>query len=206
MSDLKPHYHHKKLNFSLLIIFLAALAAWFYLVVPQPLFDTPYATILETSDAKLLGARIASDGQWRFPAPDSIPDKFEKCLLLFEDRHFYRHPGNKSGKYGQGIGAEYQRAEDCKRRKHPHYAGSPNGKTGEGQKPAQQACRNDLGAKHRAQIQQKGNPDAYMLPKRLSGEMWSALRLLHGAIINGHPICCRGPNRQHLPYFPMPHR
>ena len=103
MPDLKTYNHHKKLTFSLLILFLAALAAWFYLVVPQPLFDTPYATILETSDAKLLGARIASDGQWRFPAPDSIPDKFEKCLLLFEDRHFYRHPGINPVSMGRAL-------------------------------------------------------------------------------------------------------
>ncbi len=42
---------------------------------------------------ELLGARIAADEQWRFPLSDSVPTKFETCLLAKEDRHFYRHPG-----------------------------------------------------------------------------------------------------------------
>jgi penicillin-binding protein 1C len=41
----------------------------------------------------LLGARIAADGQWRFPVSDSIPLKYKTALLLYEDRYFYRHPG-----------------------------------------------------------------------------------------------------------------
>ncbi len=42
---------------------------------------------------ELIGARIATDGQWRFPPLESIPGKYKKCLLLFEDEHFYNHPG-----------------------------------------------------------------------------------------------------------------
>ncbi|MEM1217676.1 MAG: penicillin-binding protein 1C [Bacteroidota bacterium] len=49
--------------------------------------------VLEDRQGQLLGARIAADGQWRFPAPDSIPWKFERAILEFEDRRFYRHPG-----------------------------------------------------------------------------------------------------------------
>ncbi len=41
----------------------------------------------------MLGARIASDGQWRFPRKDSLPEKFKKCIICFEDRRFYFHPG-----------------------------------------------------------------------------------------------------------------
>lgn len=73
---------------SLGIVFLVVLVS-----TPRRLFPGEYSTVLESSDGRLLGARIASDGQWRFPAPDSIPRRFEKCLLTFEDRHFYRHPG-----------------------------------------------------------------------------------------------------------------
>lgn len=69
------------------------LSFWIYFMVPRPLFEPVYSTILESSDGQLMGARIASDGQWRFPEPDSIPTKFEKCLIYFEDRHFYRHNG-----------------------------------------------------------------------------------------------------------------
>lgn len=66
---------------------------WFRLTLPDPLFDTPYATVLEDRNGELLGARIADDGQWRFPSPEAVPDRFETALLLFEDRYFYRHPG-----------------------------------------------------------------------------------------------------------------
>lgn len=69
------------------------LFVWFFLCVPRPLFPQDYSTVLESSDGKLLGARIANDEQWRFPAPDSVPRRFETCLLEFEDRCFYFHPG-----------------------------------------------------------------------------------------------------------------
>ena len=41
----------------------------------------------------MLGARIADDGQWRFPKMDSVPMRFEQAILLFEDEYFYNHPG-----------------------------------------------------------------------------------------------------------------
>ncbi len=48
---------------------------------------------MESREGELLSARIATDGQWRFPAMDSVPERFERCLLNFEDKHFYSHPG-----------------------------------------------------------------------------------------------------------------
>ncbi len=53
----------------------------------------PYSTVIYADEGQLLGAKIAEDEQWRFPVPDSIPYKFKQCLIQFEDRHFYRHPG-----------------------------------------------------------------------------------------------------------------
>lgn len=61
--------------------------------IPDPLFNHPFATVLESSDGQLLGAKIANDGQWRFPPLDSLPDNYTTCLLEFEDRYFYVHPG-----------------------------------------------------------------------------------------------------------------
>jgi len=60
---------------------------------PLPRFKAPLSTVVEALDGTLLGARIADDGQWRFPALDQIPEKFEKVLLTFEDKYFYYHPG-----------------------------------------------------------------------------------------------------------------
>lgn len=71
----------------------ALLLLGYYFCLPRELFHEPYATVIESSDGELLGAKIAADGQWRFPAQDSVPHKFRKCIVAFEDRHFYKHPG-----------------------------------------------------------------------------------------------------------------
>lgn len=72
---------------------LAILFAASSFFVSKPLFKTTYSTVLESNTGELLGARIAEDEQWRFPAIDSVPAKYEKCVLNFEDRYFYSHPG-----------------------------------------------------------------------------------------------------------------
>ncbi|MCB0629474.1 MAG: penicillin-binding protein 1C [Lewinella sp.] len=71
---------------------LALLLAYAF-CLPRPLFDEPTSMVLEDAEGNLLGARIAADGQWRFPSPDSLPERFVQALLEFEDRRFYRHPG-----------------------------------------------------------------------------------------------------------------
>lgn len=80
---------HPRRAWGTLIVLLLA----YIFCLPRPLFDAPTSMVLEDRDGNLLGARIAADGQWRFPAPDSLPDTFVKALLEFEDRRFYRHPG-----------------------------------------------------------------------------------------------------------------
>ncbi|MAX71457.1 MAG: penicillin-binding protein 1C [Flavobacteriaceae bacterium] len=65
----------------------------YYFCLPKQLFKDPTATVITSSSNVLLGAKIADDGQWRFPANDSIPEKFKTCILQFEDEYFYKHPG-----------------------------------------------------------------------------------------------------------------
>jgi penicillin-binding protein 1C len=60
---------------------------------PLPRFRSPLSTVVVAADSSLLGARIADDGQWRFPDRENVPYKFEKSLLTFEDKYFYYHPG-----------------------------------------------------------------------------------------------------------------
>src|SRR5690606_29541820 len=65
-----------------------------FLSIPTPAFrDVSYSTVLEARDGTLLGARIATDGQWRFPLTNEIPKKFSQSIIHFEDEYFYRHPG-----------------------------------------------------------------------------------------------------------------
>lgn len=65
----------------------------YYFSLPRTLFQEPYSTVIESKEGELLGAKIARDGQWRFPEEDSVPDKFRKCIVYFEDEYFYKHPG-----------------------------------------------------------------------------------------------------------------
>ncbi len=74
------------------IAFLGILT-FFWFSLPDPLFKDPTSTIVEDKDGFLMGARIAADGQWRFPETESVPYKFEKALTTFEDRYFYFHNG-----------------------------------------------------------------------------------------------------------------
>jgi penicillin-binding protein 1C len=79
---------------NLKILFIAAgVVITPVLLSPVPRFKAPLSTVVEARDGSLLGARIADDGQWRFPGFDQVPEKFEKALLAFEDRYFYIHPG-----------------------------------------------------------------------------------------------------------------
>lgn len=72
---------------------LLLLVLWWLFCLPKPLFKDPTSVVLEDRHGELLGARIAADGQWRFPVADSVPTKFSQALIEFEDRRFFRHPG-----------------------------------------------------------------------------------------------------------------
>jgi penicillin-binding protein 1C len=65
----------------------------YLLCLPSRLFVSPTSFVVEASNGSLLSASIAADGQWRFPVSDTIPQKFIKCIIAFEDKRFYQHPG-----------------------------------------------------------------------------------------------------------------
>lgn len=75
----------------------------YLLCLPRVLFDKPVCALLESSDGTLMGARIAADGQWRFPAVESIPEKFAKCIITYEDKRFKWHPGVDPLAVGRAI-------------------------------------------------------------------------------------------------------
>lgn len=63
------------------------------LPLPSAPFDDPESAVLLAADGSLLGARIAPDGQWRFPSGPAVPERFEAAITTYEDRRFRRHPG-----------------------------------------------------------------------------------------------------------------
>ncbi len=65
----------------------------YYFSLPKVLFNSPYSTVIESKEGNLLGAKIARDGQWRFPPNDSVPQKYKTCIVEYEDEYFNYHFG-----------------------------------------------------------------------------------------------------------------
>lgn len=89
LAKIKKIGIYRKIILGLLVV---GFLQWLF-ILPATLFEAPTSTVVNASDGSLIGARIAADGQWRFPRLDSVPQRFKQAVLLFEDEHFYRHPG-----------------------------------------------------------------------------------------------------------------
>lgn len=76
-----------------ILCILAFLVTGYIFCLPRHLFHVPYSTVVTDRNEELLGARIASDGQWRFPPRNTTPEKIKECLITLEDKHFYHHWG-----------------------------------------------------------------------------------------------------------------
>ncbi|MCK5839501.1 MAG: transglycosylase domain-containing protein, partial [Bacteroidales bacterium] len=77
-------------------VLLLSLLTVYWISLPSGLFSNPTSTVIEDKTGVLLGAKIADDGQWRFPHNSYVPEKFKLAIIEFEDRHFYKHPGFNS--------------------------------------------------------------------------------------------------------------
>lgn len=86
-----------------ILILITLLVIGYVVCLPKQLFHVSYSTVVADRNGELLGARIASDGQWRFPPRNSTPDKIKQCLVTFEDRNFYYHWGVNPLSIGRAI-------------------------------------------------------------------------------------------------------
>jgi len=77
--------------YALAVLFIGIL--WFIFCLPEPLFLDPYSTVVNAKNGELLGAKIATDGQWRFPQIEKVPKNFEQAIITYEDKRFYHHTG-----------------------------------------------------------------------------------------------------------------
>ena len=82
----------KKRRYILFGVLLFLFAIYYY-SLPRILFCAPYSTVVESKEGQVLSARIAQDGQWRFPPVKKVPEKFKKALITYEDKRFYYHWG-----------------------------------------------------------------------------------------------------------------
>jgi penicillin-binding protein 1C len=80
----------------------------FWWMLPRPLFREPLSAVLLARDNTLLGARIADDGQWRFPELAAVPDRFAQALMAYEDRRFLRHPGIDPMAVGRALRSNWR--------------------------------------------------------------------------------------------------
>ena len=68
-------------KYSLCNIASVLLVLWIICLPEEQFEDVCYSTVVEDCNGKLLGARIADDGQWRFPVCDTLPEKFITALV-----------------------------------------------------------------------------------------------------------------------------
>ena len=89
LPKLKNHLKLHKIVYSCILLILII----YYFSLCRDLFPKNYSTVVLDHDGGLVGARIATDGQWRFPEDSIVPEKFKQCLVHFEDKHFFHHFG-----------------------------------------------------------------------------------------------------------------
>ena len=77
-----------------------------YNILPVPLFQDPYATVLLDREGQVMGMKVADDGQMRFEEVQDLPPRYVISVLVFEDRYFLAHQGVNWWAL-PGISAEY---------------------------------------------------------------------------------------------------
>ena len=93
----------KRPKIVILLSFLSILMVSFWLCLPKILFNSPTSYVIDDDQGQLLGAAIASDGQWHFPYNPNVPDKFKRCIIAFEDKRFEHHPGFDPLAFGRAL-------------------------------------------------------------------------------------------------------
>lgn len=83
------NFYRNLLVFFFIITVLAVISKQ----ISKILFNNPLSFVISDKDNNLLCAKIATDGQWRFPAIKEVPKKFKIAITTFEDKRFYIHNG-----------------------------------------------------------------------------------------------------------------
>ena len=74
-------------------LLLLILLYWWWKLLPDPLFDVSYSTVLLDREERIIGMKVADDGQFRVPGVTPLSPKYAEALITFEDRRFLFHPG-----------------------------------------------------------------------------------------------------------------
>ena len=85
------------------MLFIILFLFW-WSILPVPLFQDPYATVLFDREGQVMGMKVADDGQMRFEEVQDLPPRYVISVLVFEDRYFLAHPGISAEYTGRACG------------------------------------------------------------------------------------------------------
>ena len=71
---------------------IVLLVVW-WRVLPFPLFDVEYSTVVTDRKGEILGMTVAEDGQYRVKGRNRLSAKYVAAVLCFEDKRFLAHHG-----------------------------------------------------------------------------------------------------------------
>ena len=74
------------------VLFLICFLGWWFLL-PVPLFQSPYSTVILDREQRVLGVKVADDEQLRFRETGRLPAKYVAAVMAFEDKRFMLHNG-----------------------------------------------------------------------------------------------------------------
>ena len=111
VKKLFEKYMQAKKRYRIAIPVIVVLLLWYMFCLPSKLFDVAYSTVVFDRNGELLGARLSTDQQWRFPTIDSVPQKYKICLIEFEDKYYQYHWGINPLAVGR---AAYQNISESK--------------------------------------------------------------------------------------------
>ena len=115
MKLISPRFY-----FILLIIFISIIIKK---SLPEPLFSKPLSFIIYDKEGSLLGAKIAKDGQWRFPTIKKVNQKFTLAITTYEDKRFFLHNGIDLLAIARAVYLNIKYKKNNKWWKHHHNAG-----------------------------------------------------------------------------------
>ncbi len=94
-------YPWRTLGFVSGILFLVFVAWW--QILPEPLFQVPYATVLTDRNERIIGLKLAPDEQLRLGETKCLPERYVLAVLSFEDRMFMVHGGVSWWAIGRAV-------------------------------------------------------------------------------------------------------
>ena len=120
-------FKHLSVTKRVLLGIITLLVIGYIFCLPRQLFHVPYSTVVTDRNGELLGARIASDGQWRFPPRKTTPRENQAMPHYFRRQEFLLSLGSRPVIHRESYLSESKKQTYRQRRQYPHNADDPPG-------------------------------------------------------------------------------